>query len=332
MTCLWNFITMKIAFIEPHLELYGGIRRIMELSNRLTRMGDDVTVFHPAGTPCGWMEGLAKTRPTGELMRDEYDAVIFNDPPHYTLVRRARAKVKAFYILGLDDHESLRRSSLRVLWPRKGRLVARRRALGLPFVKISNASWIQMYLKNALGIDSELVVGGINRDVFRPVLVERTRDVFRILWSGDPRESKGGETIRAACDRVRREHGDVELFAYHGRGIPQERMAETLCSADLFVDAQCHAGWNNPVAEAMACGVPVVCTDIGGVADFAFHEETALLFPVGKADRLASAIRRMITDGELRERLKHNALNQITRFDWDESARRLRGVIQTRLA
>ena len=76
---------MRIAFIEPHLELYGGIRRIMELSNRLTRMGDDVTIFHPAGTPCVWMEGLAKTRPTAELTREEYDAVIFNVVPHGTI-------------------------------------------------------------------------------------------------------------------------------------------------------------------------------------------------------------------------------------------------------
>jgi glycosyltransferase involved in cell wall biosynthesis len=320
---------MKIAFIEPHLELYGGIRRIMELSNRLTRIGDDVTIFHPAGTPCAWMEGLAKTRPTADIMHDAYDAVIFNDPPHYTLARRVRAAVKAFYVLGLDDHEKLRRFSLRVLWPRKGRLASRRRALSLPFLKISNSSWIQMYLRDALGIDSALVVGGINRDVFRPVRVERPRGVFRILWSGDPRESKGGDTIRDACDRVRREHGEVELFTYHGQGIPQDKMAETICAADLFVDAQCHAGWNNPVAEAMACGVPVACTDIGGVIDFAFHEETALLFPVGRADRLASAIRRLIADVELRNCLRRNALNHIARFEWDRSARRLRRVLET---
>ncbi|MBP2681498.1 MAG: hypothetical protein H6Q78_1361, partial [Candidatus Krumholzibacteriota bacterium] len=126
------FTTMKIAFIEPHLELYGGIRRIMELSNRLTLLGDDVAIFHPAGTPCAWMRGLAKTRPTSELMQDAYDAVIFNDPPHYRIVRRSRARVKAFYVLGLDDHEKLRGFTLRSLWPAKGRLASRRRALRLP--------------------------------------------------------------------------------------------------------------------------------------------------------------------------------------------------------
>jgi glycosyltransferase involved in cell wall biosynthesis len=144
----------------------------------------------------------------------------------------------------------------------------------------------------------------------------------------DPRERKGTDTIREAFEMVRRDHPSVELATYHGKGIPQERMAETYCSADLFVDAQWYAGWNNPVAEAMACGVPVVCTDIGGVADFAFHEETAVLFPVANIERLASGIRRMMDDGELRLRMRRNAFRAVSRFDWDDSARRLHRLLE----
>lgn len=321
---------MRIAFIEPHLELYGGIRRVMELSNRLARLGDDVTIFHPAGTPCAWMEGLAKTRATSELARDAFDAVIFNDPPHYGLALRARARVKAFYVLCLDERERLGKFSIKSLWPRKGRIMALKHALSLPFLKIANATWMQLYLAGELGVESELLIGGVNREVFRPVPVDRAPGVFRILCSGDPRERKGTGTIRAAVEIVRRETPSVELVTYHGKGIPQERMAEAYCSADLFVDAQWYAGWNNPVAEAMACGVPVVCTDIGGVADFAFHEETAVLVPVGNAGRLGSAIRRMMDDGDLRERMRRNAFRAVARFDWDDAARRLHGLLESR--
>ena len=321
---------MRIAFIEPHLELYGGIRRVMELSNRLTKLGDDVTLFHPTGGPCRWMTGLARTLPTAELVREEFDAVVFNDPPHYELAARARARVKAFYILCLDDRARLGRFSVKILWPKKGRSMALKRALAMPFLKIANATWMKMYLERTLGIESKLLLGGINREVFHPVTVGRSSDVFRILSSGDPRERKGFDTIRAAIDRVRLDHPNVELVTYHGRGIPQEKMAETYCSADLFVDAQWYAGWNNPVAEAMACGVPVVCTDIGGVADFAFHEETAVLVPVGSAERLASAIARMIADGDLRGRMRQNALRAVSRFDWDDSAKRLHRLLERR--
>jgi hypothetical protein len=59
---------MRVAFVEPHLKLFGGIRRILELSNRLTDRGVEVTVFHPAGTPCEWMECRAPVRPAKCLL------------------------------------------------------------------------------------------------------------------------------------------------------------------------------------------------------------------------------------------------------------------------
>lgn len=46
---------MKISFIEPHLKIYGGIRRIIEFANRLAERGHDVTIFHSDGTPCNWI-------------------------------------------------------------------------------------------------------------------------------------------------------------------------------------------------------------------------------------------------------------------------------------
>jgi hypothetical protein len=53
---------MKISFIEPHLKVYGGIRRIIELANRLTKRGHDVTIFHSDGSPCGWIKCVAKVK------------------------------------------------------------------------------------------------------------------------------------------------------------------------------------------------------------------------------------------------------------------------------
>jgi glycosyltransferase involved in cell wall biosynthesis len=323
---------LRISFVEPHLELYGGIRRVMELSNRLVRLEQDVTIYHPTGEPCEWMEGEAKVRPLSGLYRDDHDVIIFNDPPDYRHVRRAKAALKVFYILCLYDREQLKKFSAKILWPRKGRMMSLKRALQMPFVRMANATWMQRYLRDELHLDAELLIGGVNRDMFHPVRVRKTEGAFNILCSGDPRERKGMETIRRAVDAVMQKHPNVRLDTYYGKAIPQEKMAETYASADLFLDAQRYAGWNNPVAEAMACGVPVVCTDIGAVADFAFHEETALLVPVGDAGALAAAVERMIGDEALRRRLKSNALNKIAGFDWDRSARRLVHLLEERLA
>jgi glycosyltransferase involved in cell wall biosynthesis len=319
---------MKIAFIEPHLELFGGIRRVLEFAHRFVARGEDVTVFHPAGTPCAWMTCDASVRPTRELPACSFDAVVFNNPPDYRLARRARAPLKIFYVLELYDKDRLLEWNPKILWPRKGRMLSLKRALQLPFLKAANATWIQSWLRERLRIESELVLGGVNRDLFHPVPdARRARDEFVVLCSGDPRVHKGTRTVFEAVERVRRDHPGVVLETYHGRGIPQSRMAECYARADLFVDAQWHAGWNNPVVEAMACGTPVVCSDIGGVADFAFHERTALLAPPRDAAAFAAAIGRMIASPVLRARLAANALREVERYDWDVAVERFLSLL-----
>jgi glycosyltransferase involved in cell wall biosynthesis len=320
---------MRIAFIEPHLELYGGIRRIVEFANRFVDRGEDVFIFHPRGTPCAWMECRARVLPTAELQRFQFDAVVFNDPPDYRLARRAHARVKVFYILGLYDKEKLLSWSPKMLWPKRGRMLLMKRALELPFVKVSNSTWMQRWLDENAGIRTELVMGGVNRDLFHPLpRAARAPGEFVVLCTGDPREFKDTATVAAAVERVRAAHPGVVLESYHGRGIAQADMAACYASADLFVDAQWHGGWNNPVVEAMACGTPVVCADIGGVADFAHHERTALVVPPRDVDAFARAIVRMIDEPGLRARLAGAALREVERFDWDAAVDRFLSLLR----
>jgi glycosyltransferase involved in cell wall biosynthesis len=308
---------LRISFIEPHLELYGGIRRVLEFANRFADRGETVTIYHPGGRACSWMECRAQVKPLAMLHSDSHDAVIFNNPPDYVQARRARASLKIFYILELYDRERLLRFDPKIFWPRKGRMLALKRSLQLPFLMVANASWIQDWLRDHMSMNAELQFGGVNRELFHPVpRAPRSGRAFRILCSGDPREHKGTATVMEAIDRIRHECV-VDVTTYHGQGIPQAEMARVYGAADLFVDAQWHAGWNNPVIESMACGTPVVCSDIGGVRDFAFHERTALLVPPRDATALASAIWRMLHEPSLRERLASNALATVERFDWE---------------
>jgi glycosyltransferase involved in cell wall biosynthesis len=324
---------MKISFVEPHLELFGGIRRILELSNRLVNLGEDVTVYHPAGTPCSWMPCKAKVKALGKVFEQEHDVILFNDPPDYKIVKRARAKLKVFYILGLYDRERLKHFSLKILWPKKGRVISIKRILQLPFLKITNATWMQRYLKEQLRIETEVVLGGINREVFYPVKVNKAPGCVRILCTGDPREYKGTETVREAVEILREEYPHAVMDTYFGKNIPQSRMAEKYCSADVFVDAQWNTGcgWNNPVAEAMACKVPVVCTDIGGVGDFALHEQTALLVKEKNPNELAAGMKRLMKNDSLRSALVLAAYERICKFDWDENAERLLSILRAHL-
>jgi len=46
---------MKVGFVEPHLEAYKAIRRLIELANRLLEGSRGVTVFHSNGSPYNYL-------------------------------------------------------------------------------------------------------------------------------------------------------------------------------------------------------------------------------------------------------------------------------------
>jgi len=96
---------MKISFVEPHLKIYGGIRRIIELANHLTARGHDVTIYHSNGSPCEWMECIAKIKSCREVLDEKHDVLIYNDPNpiDYSLTKKAKAKLKVFYVLELYE-------------------------------------------------------------------------------------------------------------------------------------------------------------------------------------------------------------------------------------
>ena len=325
---------MKISFVEPHLKVYGGIRRIIELANRLTNRGHDVTIFHSDGSDCNWMKCSAKIKSYGEVLREEHDVIIYNDPNpiDYNLVKKAKAKVKVFYVLGLYEKSLLKGVNPKIYLPWNKRMLFIKKSLQAPYLKLVNSTWLYYWLRDNMHIDSKLLIGGVNTKRFHPVEVEKNAKEFRILCSGGSRKHEGTETIFDAVEIAKKKNPRVVLDTYHGKGISQERMAEKYCSADIFVDGRWYGGWNNPVAEAMACKVPVVCTNIGGVKDFAFHEKTALLVPVNDPKTMASAILRLIRDERLRETLRENAYQHIKQFDWDKSAKRFEDIINSKLS
>ena len=76
-----------------------------------------------------------------------------------------------------------------------------------------------------------------------------------------------------------------------------------LPSFDVFVLSSTHEGFPLSVLEAMGSGLPVVATDVGSVREAVMDGETGLVVPPGDAEALAGALRRLILDAELRDRM-----------------------------
>ncbi len=90
--------------------------------------------------------------------------------------------------------------------------------------------------------------------------------------------------------------------------------------ADLFVYPSSYEGFGFPVLEAMACGTPVITSNVSSLPEVA--GDAALLIDPLDVDGLAAAMRRVLSDGDLRRQMRAKGLEQARRFTWEETARR----------
>jgi glycosyltransferase involved in cell wall biosynthesis len=94
--------------------------------------------------------------------------------------------------------------------------------------------------------------------------------------------------------------------------------------ASVFFSPSLGEGWALPPAEAMACGCAVVCTHIGGHADYAIDRKTALLVPPSNEKVMEERLFELLTNTELKNTLAKNGNEFIsTHFNWDASVTQL---------
>lgn len=71
------------------------------------------------------------------------------------------------------------------------------------------------------------------------------------------------------------------------------------------------------IVEAMACGVPVVCSAAGGVLEIVDNEKTGLLYTPGNIEEMSDQVKKILTNPSLRERLRSEALKKVRmEFEW----------------
>jgi glycosyltransferase involved in cell wall biosynthesis len=106
----------------------------------------------------------------------------------------------------------------------------------------------------------------------------------------------------------------------------RREIARLLASADVYAFASRHEGYPVAPVEAMACGLPVVATDVGGIGDiFVGGEESGgVVVPSENPKRLAEEILRLFDDDALRGRLAAGAAARAEAFSSEAIGRRLR--------
>ena len=101
--------------------------------------------------------------------------------------------------------------------------------------------------------------------------------------------------------------------------IPREQLYDLFRDAWAFVYPSTFEGFGMPVLEAMAAGVPLVCSSIPPLREVAAG--AALYFDPGDRSALLDAMRRVVEDEPLRERLAAEGRERAREFSWERSAR-----------
>ncbi len=99
----------------------------------------------------------------------------------------------------------------------------------------------------------------------------------------------------------------LEQFIHIHPAVDGPEKIKAFRSADIFVYPSYHEGMPMAIIEAMACGLAIIATRVGGLPDLVFPGLNGLLVPPGQPDQLASAIRQLVVNSEMRYSMQTNS-------------------------
>lgn len=300
---------MKISFIEPHLHVVGGIRRIIEVSNRLMVLGNEVKIFSPSGKPCRWLQNSILTYPLSKIQKHSHDVVIFNLAEQYTWANKIKGAPKVFWVLAPEANYKAPEIPIK--------------ALKQGFFMMANSSFTVNYIRKHVKVkyDIPIIPGGINPQHFKRVL--STPKEFHVLYYGSKRPWKGTKIIEEALDGA-----GVKALKMEGLNTPQKKLWTLYNRCNCFVSACKAEGFSFPELEAMACGCPVITTNSGGNQDFVINGHNALV--VNRDPRsLRKGMSKVLANTPLKRKLIQNGLKTAAnpKYNWDNVTKKVEEVL-----
>jgi glycosyltransferase involved in cell wall biosynthesis len=152
-----------------------------------------------------------------------------------------------------------------------------------------------------------------------------------IARSADPRVRLvlvGEGPLRLELEERARQLGIADAVVFAGY-LPQAGTADWYRSADVFALSSDFDNSPNVVLEAMASGLPIVATDVGGLRDYVTPPENGLLTAKGDAGAFAAALLSMLSDLDKARAIgRHNRDIAVRDFSWAASATAMLGVYE----
>jgi D-inositol-3-phosphate glycosyltransferase len=145
-------------------------------------------------------------------------------------------------------------------------------------------------------------------------------DAELIVAGGPPAEALADDPEGARLLRLARAEGVADRVHLLGR-VARERLPMLYRSADAVACVPWYEPFGIVPLEAMACGVPVIASTVGGLIDTVVDGVTGLHVPPRRPDRVTEAIGRIVADDDLRRSLGESGVERTSsRYGWDSIA------------
>ena len=189
------------------------------------------------------------------------------------------------------------------------------------------------------GVDTQI----FSPDAPRPMSIRRDMPSILFLGRFDPRN--GLASLIEAFRRVRCPTrpvqlvvvGDGPLRAHYRRlangdpditfvGAVLRERPEYYANCSLYACPTTKASFGITLLESMACGTPIVCSDLNGFRNVVEHDREALLVPCGDARALADTLAALLDDDAQRARLGATGRQRALSYDWPRVSEMILGL------
>jgi len=360
--------TLRVCLVVPYdLADEGGVKRHAEhLSEALRRKGDEVTIVGPlrhgeagghargfggvvnipANGAANYMALLTPPWSVRRFFRDgDFDVVHVHEPlvpllPYYALWFSPRAIHVCTFHMYAETETALSLRARRVvgrrLFPRFDRAIA----VSPPAADYAARAWTRTVA---------VIPNGVPSRTFRPVETATNPQPrsLRLLFVGNWRDGrKGLPVLLQAFARLRARGLALELdvvgdggsappslpgVTFHGKVVAETDLVRHYQRCDVFVSpALGQESFGIVLLEAMACGRPVVCSDIAGYRQVV-DPGGACLVPPSNPEALVEAIVPLCGDPARRQVMGEVNRRRAEAFDWDFIATRVRDEYEAAL-
>lgn len=212
----------------------------------------------------------------------------------------------------------------------------------LPLHHIVIAKWIDKILTEQLGCEpADIVYNGIDTDFFHSAQKKEDHEKIRclMLYHTLPKKGVGDgvEAFKKAKEKYPNlsltmfgmyKRPEIECLDHYYQNPKREELRNLYQQADLFIFPSREEGWGLTPLEAMACGCPVVGTNVGCMTELGIDDKNVLLSEPGDINALTKNIKKIIEDAELRKILSENGTKTVAKLSWEKSAKKFLGIME----